>query len=144
MFENDEDVATSSTQENYTEPTAPPRISLAPSLPFRDGSGEQFEMIREYRELAKQNFKMLLLTNPGERVMDANFGVGIRKYLFELDDENIRSSIAERIEDQVAEYLPYIYINSLTFPLNQETNTLRIKIIYEVATLGSVEEMTIG
>ena len=144
MFENDEDITTSSTQENYSEPTAAPRITLAPALPFRNGSGEQYEMIREYRELAKQNFKMLLLTNPGERVMDANFGVGIRRYLFELDDENVRSAIAERIEDQVAEYLPYIYITSLTFPLDQETNTLRVKIVYEVSTLDSVEEMIIG
>mgnify|MGYP003354002300 CR=1 FL=1 len=31
----------------------------------------------------KQNFKILLLTNPGERVHFPKFGVGLRNYLFE-------------------------------------------------------------
>ena len=31
-------------------------------------------------EAVQQNFRMLLLTSPGEYVMDVNFGVGLRNY----------------------------------------------------------------
>ena len=30
--------------------------------------------------MIKQNLKMLILTNPGERVMDPEFGVGIKQF----------------------------------------------------------------
>ncbi len=33
----------------------------------------------------KQNLKMLVLTEPGERVMNGNFGVGLKRLLFEPD-----------------------------------------------------------
>lgn len=141
MFENDPDVTTSTTQKNYVNPTTRLTQSLAPELPLTLGSGEQHRMIRDFKELAVQNFKMILLTSPGERVMDSNFGVGLRKYLFELDSESVKTTIAKRIESQAQEYAPYINITSITYPPNESNNTLNIRIKFLINSINIEEEL---
>ena len=34
-----------------------------------------YNLLTDYNSLAQQNLKMLILTNPGERMMDTSFGV---------------------------------------------------------------------
>jgi hypothetical protein len=74
-----------------------------------------YNLITDFRTLATQNLKMLVLTNPGERMMDINFGVGLRRYLFEQNDATVYTLIDEKIRQQVASYLPYIKINQIEF-----------------------------
>ena len=132
MFENDDDVITSTTQDNFLEEQENTNAALAPAIPLTVSSGEQFLMIREYKELAIQNFKMLLLTSPGERVMDSNFGVGLRRYLFEIPNRETKKRIAEKIEEQVLEYTPYIDIKSITFPVSQDDTMLFVNIKFKI------------
>jgi phage baseplate assembly protein W len=70
-----------------------------------------------FEELAKQNLKMLILTIPGERIMDPNFGVGLRRYLFEFNGSNTYSLIDSKIREQVQRYLSYIQIDSMQFQI---------------------------
>ena len=56
--------------------------SLAVKIPLTRDSIDGFAMIKDIRTLIKQNFKMLLLTYPGERVMEPEFGIGLRRFLF--------------------------------------------------------------
>ena len=58
---------------------------------------------------------MLVLTNPGERMMDTNFGVGLKAYLFELNDEMTYEDITSRIRSQVARYMPFVEIQAVSF-----------------------------
>tara|TARA_Y100000310_G_scaffold341814_1_gene442273 strand:- start:434 stop:826 length:393 start_codon:yes stop_codon:yes gene_type:complete len=69
------------------------------------------------RQVAVQNFKNLLLTSPGERIMDANFGVGLKHYLFEQNTQFLKGEIARRIQDQVEKYMSFLSINSINFNL---------------------------
>ena len=57
--------------------------SLSVKLPITRNTIDGFAMIKDFQTLVKQNFKMLVLTAPGERVMEPEFGVGLRNYLFE-------------------------------------------------------------
>ena len=76
-----------------------------------------YNLNTNFEELAKQNLKMLILTIPGERVMDPEFGVGLRKYLFELNDTNTYTNIELRIREQVQRYLSYIQIDNIDFQI---------------------------
>ena len=143
MFKNDDDVNTNTTQDNFYEAEQSRKSPLAPVLPLTDGSGEQYAMIREYKDLAIQNFKMLLLTSPGERVMDSNFGVGLRQYLFELPNRETKKRIAEKIEDQSREYTPYIDIKSITFPSSQDDTILSVNIKFTITSINEDGEITI-
>ena len=52
-----------------------------PSLPITRSDEDGFKLTKEIKEQIKQNFKMLLLTIPGERTWDINFGVYLFKHM---------------------------------------------------------------
>jgi phage baseplate assembly protein W len=108
-------------------------------MPLRSGPGGQYLMVQEYSSLVKQNFKNLLLTTPGERMMDINFGVGLRGYLFEPNDSFVQSEISGRIEEQVRKYLPYLEVLDIDFSSSDtdyDASKISVKILYEVIPLG--------
>ena len=110
---------------------------LAPKLPLTQDSGDGFTMIKSIKGMIKQNFKMLLLTNPGERVMEPNFGVGLKTYLFANATEDIQAQIGTKIREQTQLYLPVIRIRNIQFGLsNIDTNTLAMRVIYDIPSLG--------
>ena len=63
--------------------------SYGVALPLPYDSGDGFTMLKHIKRVAKQNFKMLILTVPGERVMEPKFGVGLKRYLFENFSETV-------------------------------------------------------
>ena len=69
-----------------------------------------YALNKNLEEMAEQNLKMVILTNPGERVMIPEFGAGIRQFLFEPATKGTADRIKTRVQDQVAKYLPYINI----------------------------------
>ena len=74
---------------------------LTPKLPLGYDSAGGYINIDNYKDLVRQNFKMLVLTIPGERVMMPEFGVGLKKYLFEANTQKTRSNISSKIYEQV-------------------------------------------
>jgi phage baseplate assembly protein W len=87
---------------------------LAVALPLHisetDGA---YATHKDLISMAEQNLKMLVLTGPGERVMIPEFGVGLRRYLFEPNTPGTAEIIRTNIINQVAQYLPYIQIVNL-------------------------------
>ena len=110
-------------------------MSLSMILPLNfGGSGFESFSDEEVSAAIKQNLTMLLLTAPGEYVMDANFGVGIGSYLFEQGAEDIGSIIKSRIYDQSALYLPYIRINNIEVDFSDLSfNIIRVKLNYSIS-----------
>ncbi len=98
-------------------------------------------------DVVKQNFKMLLLTIPGERIMDSDFGVGIQRYLFENDSIQLRSNISSRIKQQVSKYLPFLKVRDVILPeLNNANNniiTISIKYYIEPVSMEDVLNITL-
>ena len=59
-------------------------FGLSPVIPLQKDSVDGFYVLtKTLAENTKQNFKNLLLTTPGERVMIPGFGVGLRNLLFD-------------------------------------------------------------
>jgi len=89
---------------------------LSPSLPLRvDEVDGPYALNKTIKEMAKQNLRVLFFTVPGERIWNRNFGVGLRRYLFEQNTAALERAIKIRISNQVKAYLPYIKISSLEF-----------------------------
>jgi len=89
---------------------------------------------------------MLLLTSPGERVMDPNFGVGVKNYLFSMYSENVPAQLRSKIMEQVNIYLPVVSITSIDFrTTNPDTSTLGLVITYRIPEIGARDliELTI-
>lgn len=89
--------------------------AIGPELPLnRDNKFGNFSLLTTYKDQIQQNFKNLLLTSPGERVMNPDFGVGLRTFLFE-PREYSASKIRQRIASQVSKYMPFIEIDRISF-----------------------------
>ena len=127
---------------------------LSPRLPLSKNTEDGFATNKTIRAVAKQNLKMLLLTLPGERMMTPDFGVGIRKYLFENLSQSTYSRIESRIRSQVDKYLPYIGIVSINFnsgndptqlALNSQfdSNAVSIQINYMLSTTRGADTLNL-
>ena len=116
--------------------------AIGPKLPLqRDEKFGNYGLITSYIDEVKQNFKNLLLTSPGERMMNLDFGIGLRRFLFE-PRVNVVPKIRQRIEEQVARYMPFIQINKLQFNHNvdpaivDDSIMLSVLIEYEVPSIN--------
>ena len=111
---------------------------LAPKLTLElDTEDGAYKLLKTITEVSKQNLKMLVLTAPGERVMEPDFGVGLRRYLFELATTGLEESIRQRIIDQTRRYLPYIRLSEVLVATAQTDpsvpdNNLAVRIVYSV------------
>ena len=87
----------------------------SPLLPLVTDPSDGIALTKTYAQVANQNLKMLVLTIPGERVMEPEFGVGLKKYLFENAGAELDATIRQKIFEQVNKYLPYIEILGIDF-----------------------------
>ena len=111
--------------------------SLAIKLPLTKDSVDGFTTIKSFKKLIKQNLKMLILTNKGERVMIPEYGVGITKFLFENYDQSTFAQIEAEILEQVTIYMPVISISQLMFiPDVNNPNVVIVKIEYSIPEIG--------
>ena len=122
---------------------------LSPKLPLIKDPQDGYALNKTYLEMVKQNFKMLVLTSPGERIMYPTFGVGLRNFLFESADERTYDLIRERILQQTQKYMPFVEVSNiiisdiLSGPGSAElTNSIDLKIEFFIKPLelaGSLE-----
>jgi|TARA_Y100000034_G_C6840121_1_gene379988 phage baseplate assembly protein W len=122
---------------------------ISPRLPLMlDSVDGPYGLITTYKELATQKLKMLLLTNPGERIMNPDFGVGLKSYFFELAGPDTYAAINDRIVSQVSRYLSFIQIDKIDFSAPEDSpelypHTLSITIRFTIVPLGSVATLQI-
>lgn len=91
---------------------------------------------------AYQNLKTIILTNPGERNQDGNFGVGLSHMLFEQDNPNLRADLRQRISSQLATYAPFVQLLGIQLSAqNSLESSLRISIKYAVRIGTSSSDM---
>ena len=81
---------------------------------------------------------MLILTNPGERVMEDEFGVGITQYLFQNFSDNVYAEIDNKIREQVSVYMPMVTINEVNFySLEPESNKVSFRLVYSIPSIAA-------
>lgn len=89
-------------------------IGLTVPLQISTGSVGYFRVTQDEFEAIKQNLHSLLITNWGERVVHYNFGCNLREFVFEPQkSEDLKLAIADRINAQVALWMPYIALDKL-------------------------------
>ena len=111
--------------------------SFSVALPLTRDSADGFRMIKNFKSLIRQNLKMLILTNPGERVMNPNFGVGIQRMLFENANNETFAEIRSSINEQVKIYIPTVQLLQINFDSSgMDQNILGISIEFAIPKIG--------
>jgi len=116
---------------------------ISPKLPLLvDAIDGHYGLTKTLREAVKQNFRNLILTAPGERIMDSSFGVGLKKYLFENVTPAVISTIRGDIMTQTRRYLSFIKIKDIQIDTSLTmSNKLNVSIDYEISKLGSTDNL---
>ena len=122
---------------------------ITPQLPLNvDNIDGHYKLIKSYKNTVRQNFKNLILTSPGERMMDPEFGVGIRNYLFENTSIELTSQIEARIYEQTSKYLPFVDVTNVSFGMQSgdevgTANALNVTISYYIIPLQFYDNLEI-
>ena len=124
--------------------------SLSVRLPLTRNSSDGFTMIKSFKAMVKQNFKMLVLTNPGERIMVPDFGVGMYTFLFEPNNPLLYEQIRERILTQAKKYLPFVRVVDVSFQSFEdsadfdEKRKVSVSIKYIITPLNASDVLTVS
>tara|TARA_R100001082_G_scaffold94456_2_gene61408 strand:- start:3825 stop:4226 length:402 start_codon:yes stop_codon:yes gene_type:complete len=126
------------------------RVStLAPRLPLSFSPNGGYNMLVTIKQATKQNFKCLLLTAPGERMMDPQFGVGLKKYLFENYTPQLRTKISFDIQQQVSTYMPFLTLRNIRIESGEDFsppdfNRVYISVEYAINSVSVVDILNIN
>ena len=111
------------------------------------GSDGWFASTSTTIKAVKNNIKMLLSTTKGERLMQPDLGLNLRKFLFEQYTDETRVTIENEIVDTFEFWLPFVEIRDLIISMDKTDsvgkNSMSIFIQFNITkdpnTLESVQ-----
>ena len=122
--------------------------------PFHRSAGVEgwFSSTNTTIESVKNNIKMLLNTERGERLMQPTLGLSLRRFLFEQITEETIENIKNEIMTTLSFWLPFVEIQQLEVSdrnnSQAESNKLAIKILFNITrapnSLESVQVVITG
>ena len=97
-------------------------MSIGFVLPFARSTGSigYFQMTETKIAAIEQDIRSLLMTNWGERPMHYDFGCNLREFIFEQRTDELKERIADRINDQVSKWLPFVELSTLNILFDNE------------------------
>ena len=126
-------------------------VFIGIDLPFRKSDGIEgwFASTTTTIEAVKNNIRNLLSTHKGERYMQPNIGLNLRKFLFEQFTDELRLQIENDILDTFDFWLPFVQVKDLKVEMSDATagsvnnNKLIISVVFNITrdpnTLESVQ-----
>ena len=109
-------------------------------FPLEIGVGQVgYDSITTLKETTEFNIKSTLLTNPGELISDPDFGVGLKRAIFELETPNLIQDTRRRILRQLALYVPYIQVLDVAMGFSPDSNQLNLSIRYRISNSQTQE-----
>ena len=113
--------------------------------PFHKSNGVEgwFKSTATTIESVKNNVKLLLRTERGERLMQPNLGVALKRFLFQQIDSDTITAIQNEIIDSMNFWLPFVEIKDIKVLTDDNKNTININITFNIIrdpnTLSSVD-----
>ena len=126
-------------------------VFIGIDLPFRKSDGIEgwFASTTTTITAVKNNIRNLLNTHKGERFMQPNIGLDLRKFQFEQFTDELRLQIENDILDTFEFWLPFIQVRDLKVQMSDATagsvnnNKLIISVVFNITrdpnTLESVQ-----
>jgi len=124
-------------------------VFIGINLPFKKSEGSEgyFLSTTTTIEAVKNNVKLLLSTDKGERIFQPNLGIGLRRFLFEPITGETTLAIQNEIVDTFNFWLPFITIKDIqvetTSADGTNLNQISINVIFNLDkdpnTLESVQ-----
>lgn len=106
-------------------------MSVEIVIPFALDSNGAVLMTQDPDVQAAQHVKSLVVTEPGERVMQPDYGVPTREWVFAPGTPNPSTEIALRVTSQMAQWEPSINVLNVTPIQDEELGRADIQVDYQ-------------
>tara|TARA_Y100000034_G_C6703501_1_gene310389 strand:+ start:129 stop:560 length:432 start_codon:yes stop_codon:yes gene_type:complete len=113
--------------------------------PFHKSNGVEgwFKSTSTTIEAVKNNIRLLLRTERGERLMQPNLGVALKRFLFQQIDADTIIAMQNEIIDVMNFWLPFVEIKDIQVSSDDSRNTININVTFNIIrdpnTLSSVQ-----
>lgn len=118
------------------------RKAIGVKLPF--SAGNVFNQTYQTKEAIKINLVNYFLTGKGERVLNPNFGSGLKNFLFENIVEEDIETAQEVILEEVETYFPNIVVNNLNIEASTQNNEIIFNLRYSIPFTDVEDEVVIN
>ena len=110
------------------------RVSVGIDFPVgRVGNGDgYFKTTKTTIDAIKNNIKLLLQTNQGERMFQPNLGMNLRNLLFEQMTEDLTIQIENNIVDVFERWLPFVELRNIDIENRNELSQVKINIEFNI------------
>ena len=112
------------------------RVSVGLDLPIARQPGDNqgyFATTKTTMEAVKNDIKLLLMTQRGERLFQPFLGMDIRRFLFEQITDDTGIEIENDIVETFQTWLPFVQLQDIKVDLgNQDKNQIKINITFNI------------
>lgn len=90
---------------------------LGIAFPFQVGS-QSVPLAASNEDLIKMSLVQIIMTQPGERYMQPDFGCGALNFIFEPDGEELEEYIKDTVTRSISQWEPRVTVNSVDVERN--------------------------
>jgi phage baseplate assembly protein W len=119
-----------------------PSKGVGIQLPFDGPTG--LNITYTTAESIKSNILNFFLTGKRERIMNPNFGAGIREQLFEQITQGTTQNIEDIIKFGLSDYFPQVKLNQLTVSASPDKNLIQVYFSYSISNTNIQDEIAIN
>ena len=113
-----------------------PRVSVGLDLPIARQAGDQmgyFATTKTTMDAIKNDIRLLLMTQRGERLFQPLLGMNIRRFLFEQITDDTAIEIENDIVDTFQTWLPFVELRNIDVDLgDQNKNQIKINVTFNI------------
>jgi hypothetical protein len=111
------------------------------AFPFRIDPLTGGVALRSGDDKIRDNITQILLTGAGERIMDRDYGVGLRQILHDPNDDALASIAIYQIARAVARLEPRVLLQDVRF--ERQDTTLSIAVLYVVRRTRQTQSVSV-
>lgn len=102
------------------------------TLPIRNGNTGMFEQSTSTFQQIRSNFKNLILTRKGERLMQPEFGTDLHRILFENITSDTLDNARLSVVESVNRWMPFLELVDFQAqtPVNNNPNRIDLQLTY--------------
>lgn len=111
-------------------------MGIGSILPLNLKGGGLSETSQDTLSQIKNNFINLIMTRPGERFGNPEFGCDIHELVFNFNGESLQNEIEDVVEEAVRRWMPYISLEEVVVERTSEDvdrNRYRIYMKYRLS-----------
>lgn len=129
-------------QKNINPLDLRPSTGIGVAIPFDQPN--VFRTVYTTKEQIRYNLINFILTNPGERVYQPTFGLGLRSRLFLQLTEAFDTELREAIISGIETYFPNIQVVDLQSIMSPDTNTIQVSLSYRIVNANQEDQIILN